>query len=113
MFEQTGCDMVMVGRGAMGAPWIFRQINTYLSEGKMLPDPPISRKMELMLRQARLMCEYKDPRTALLQMRKHAAWYIKGMKGAAELRKRAFKITGILRLKGWLTILLKRKRSLF
>ena len=45
----------------MGAPWIFRQINTYLSEGKMLPDPPISRKMELMLRQARLMCEYKDP----------------------------------------------------
>ena len=98
MFEQTGCDMVMVGRGAMGAPWIFRQINTYLSEGKMLPDPPISRKMELMLRQARLMCEYKDPRTALLQMRKHAAWYIKGMKGAAELRKRAFKITDISEL---------------
>ena len=98
MFEQTGCDMVMVGRGAMGAPWIFRQINTYLSEGKLLPDPPVSRKMELMLKQARLMCEHKDPRTALLQMRKHAAWYIKGMKGAAELRKRAFSITDISEL---------------
>lgn len=57
------------------------------------------------------MCEYKDPRTALLQMRKHAAWYIKGMKGAAELRKRAFKITDISELEGLAYDIVKEEKE--
>ena len=98
MYEYTGCDMVMVGRGAMGAPWIFSQINAYLSEGRILPDPPLAEKMRIMLCQARLMSKYKSPHMACLQMRKQAAWYIKGVKGAAEFRQKAFKITEIAEL---------------
>ena len=98
MYEYTGCDMVMVGRGAMGAPWIFSQINAYLSEGRILPDPPLAEKMRIMLCQARLMSNYKSPHMACLQMRKQAAWYIKGVKGAAEFRQKVFKITEIAEL---------------
>lgn len=87
MYEQTGCDMVMVGRGAMGAPWIFQQINTYVREGIRLPDPPLSQKLTVLIRQCERMCRYKDPTLAMLQIRKHAAWYIKGLPGAAGFRQ--------------------------
>ncbi len=86
MLEQTGCDMVMVGRGAMGAPWIFQQINAYYNEGVLLPDPPLAQKMTVLIRQCEMMCRYKDPHLAMLQIRKHAAWYIKGLPGAAKYR---------------------------
>ena len=87
MLEQTGCDMVMVGRGAMGAPWIFQQINAYYNEGVLLPDPPLAQKMLVLIKQCEMMCHYKDPYLAMLQIRKHAAWYIKGLPGAARFRK--------------------------
>ncbi len=87
MLEQTGCDMVMVGRGAMGAPWIFQQINAYYNEGVLLPDPPLAQKMMVLIKQCEMMCRYKDPYLAMLQIRKHAAWYIKGLAGAAKFRK--------------------------
>jgi nifR3 family TIM-barrel protein len=87
MYEQTGCDFVMVGRGAMGAPWIFSQINAYLSDGIILPDPPLSKRMLIMLDQIGRMKEYKGERTAMMEARKHVAWYMRGLKGAAELRK--------------------------
>ena len=87
MLEETGCDMVMVGRGAMGAPWIFQQINAYYNEGVLLPDPPLAQKMLVLIKQCEMMCKYKDPYLAMLQIRKHAAWYIKGLPGAARFRK--------------------------
>lgn len=87
MLEQTGCDMVMVGRGAMGAPWIFQQINAYFHQGVLLPDPPLAQKMMVLIKQCEMMCRYKDPYLAMLQIRKHAAWYIKGLPGAAKFRK--------------------------
>lgn len=87
MYEQTGCDFVMVGRGAMGAPWIFSQINAYLSDGIILPEPPLSKRMLIMLDQIGRMREYKGERTAMMEARKHVAWYMRGLKGAAELRK--------------------------
>ncbi|MBR4868736.1 MAG: tRNA dihydrouridine synthase DusB [Clostridia bacterium] len=87
MLEQTDCDMIMVGRGAMGAPWIFQQINAYFNEGVLLPDPPLAQKMMVLIRQCEMMCRYKDPYLAMLQIRKHAAWYIKGLPGAAKFRK--------------------------
>lgn len=99
LLEQTNCDMVMVGRGAMGAPWIFKQINTYLSEGILLPDPPLSMKMLTLLRQCEAMCQYKDPYVAMLQIRKHAAWYIKGLPGAAAFRGQCGQISSIDDLK--------------
>lgn len=89
MLEQTGCDYIMVGRAAMGAPWIFRQINAYLESGVLLPEPELEEKMQLLRRQAEYMLLYKDPRNAYLELRKHAAWYMRGLKGAAELRRRS------------------------
>ena len=87
MYEQTGCDMVMVGRAAMGRPWIFSQINALLSSEQILPDPPLSQKMLIMIRQIELMNKYKDPHNAMLEARKHTAWYMHGLRGAANLRK--------------------------
>ncbi len=99
LLEQTNCDMIMVGRGAMGAPWIFKQINTYLSQGILLPDPPLSMKLLILLRQCEAMCEYKDPYIAMLQIRKHAAWYIKGLPGAASFRGQCGQISSMDDLK--------------
>lgn len=87
MYETTGCDFVMVGRGAMGAPWLFSQINAYLKDGVVLPEPPFSKRMLIMLDQIGRMKEYKGERTAMMEARKHVAWYMKGLKGAAELRR--------------------------
>ena len=89
MYEQTGCDLVMVGRGALGAPWIFTEINALLGEERLLPPPPLSRRMSILLRQTQLAAEYKGEKVALLEARKHAAWYMRGLHGAAELRTAA------------------------
>lgn len=89
LYEQTGCDLVMVGRGALGAPWLFAQINAYLQEGRVLPDPPVAKRMAVLLRQISLAVEYKGERVAMREARKHAAWYMRGLRGAAGLRARA------------------------
>ncbi len=87
MLNETGCDFLMVGRGALGAPWIFSAINAYLKKGEILPEPDIEEKMEVMLRHIRTLCEYKGEYVGMREARKHAAWYIKGMRGAAEFRR--------------------------
>ena len=89
LYEQTGCDLVMVGRGALGAPWLFAQINAYLQEGRVLPDPPVAKRMAVLLRQISLAVEYKGERVAMREARKHAAGYMRGLRGAAGLRARA------------------------
>ncbi len=89
LFEHTDCDMVAVGRGALGAPWIFTQIEAYLSHEAILPDPPVSKRMELLFRQTRMAVEHKGEKIALLQARKHASWYMRGLQGAAKLRTQA------------------------
>ena len=87
MLEETGCDYLMVGRGALGRPWVFSQISAYLKEGVILPEPPVSERMLVMLRHIRLLCEYKGERVGIREARKHAAWYIKGIRGAAAYRQ--------------------------
>ena len=87
MYEQTGCDYVMVGRGACGSPWIFMQINAYLSETRVVHTPPVSQRMVTLLQQVKLMIEYKGERIALREARKHAAYYMKGLHGAAAYRR--------------------------
>lgn len=93
MYEQTGCDLVMVGRGALGAPWLFARIEAYLNQGTLLPDPPFSRRMSLLLRQAEMAVAFKGERVAMREMRKHAAWYVRGLRGAAALRAAAGQLT--------------------
>lgn len=91
MMRDTGCDLVMVGRAALGQPWIFEEINAYF-EGKSFTVPTVSEQMAVLIRQAEMAISQKGEKLALLQTRKHAAWYIKGMAGAAELRKKCGEI---------------------
>lgn len=86
MFEQTGCDAVMIGRGARGNPWIFRQINAYLKNGKMTAGPDAEELCNMILRHARMLIEVKGEYTGIREMRKHFAWYTAGMKHASGLR---------------------------
>jgi len=90
MMEQTGCDLVMVGRAALGNPWIFTQINAYLTDScRILPPPGIHERMLVMMKHIKLMCDYKGERRAMNEARKHVGWYLKGLKNAASFRRRA------------------------
>ncbi len=88
LMEKTGCDMVMIGRGALGRPWVFSQINAYLDHEVILPEPPVVEKMRVMLKHIETLCEYKGERVGIREARKHAAWYTKGLHGAANYRSR-------------------------
>lgn len=86
MLEQTDCDMVMIGRGALGNPWIFRAINALYDHGRPLPEPGIFERMRVMRAHLLRLCEYKGEYVGIREARKHAAWYIKGFHGASRLR---------------------------
>lgn len=88
MMEETGCDGVMVGRAARGNPWIFRQIDAYLSQG-IEPEPADREEVRrTILEHAALMMEYKGEYLAIREMRKHISWYTSGMKNSAAFRGR-------------------------
>ena len=96
MLERTGCDAVAVGRGAQGRPWVFHQINAYLSpELRIIPEPPMSEIMRVMINHVQKICEYKGESIGIKEARKHAAWYIKGFKGAAQYRAYIGKLSSL------------------
>ena len=86
MYEETGCDLIMAGRGTLGRPWLFRQINDYLTTGRYAPEPDVKTKMEVMLAHEKRICELRGDKVGMLEIRKHALWYTKGLKGSAKLR---------------------------
>lgn len=87
MLEKTGCDAIMIGRGALGKPWLFSQINAYLDECRVLPEPTTTQKMVIMLKHIEKIIEYKGEYTAMREARHHAGYYTKGMRGGAQLRR--------------------------
>lgn len=95
MFEKTGCDAIMVAQGALGKPWIFQQIASYLNHTIILPDPPLEQQMVYMLRHVRKIVEYKGEKIGMREARKHAAWYLKGIRGAAAYRRKCGALTSI------------------
>lgn len=86
MFEQTKCDAVMIGRGAQGNPWIFKQINDYMTNGTEFTKPSANEVCDMIMRHAGILIEAKGEYTGIREMRKHFAWYTAGMKHAAVLR---------------------------
>lgn len=86
MQRETGCDGVMIGRGAQGNPWIFSSLLEYNRTGVIPPKPDWEEVRAMMLRHARLQLEFKGNYIGIREMRKHVSWYTKGMKGAARLR---------------------------
>ncbi len=86
MYNVTGCDLVMVARGALGNPWLFSQIDEYISTGKYSDIPPIEERMAVMREHISLMVEYKGE-YAIREARKHCGYYMVGLHGAAQLRR--------------------------
>ena len=86
LLDYTGCDAIMVGRGAQGNPWLFKRIIHYLETGELLPEPTAEERVEKALRHARMLIDYKGEYIGVREMRKHMAWYMKGLPGASELR---------------------------
>jgi len=86
VLEETGCDGVMVGRGSLGNPWLLPRIEKYIAERILLPEPSHQEKIKVALEHFERVLHYKGERIGLNEMRKHAVWYIKGIRSAAQLR---------------------------
>ena len=107
ILDYTGCDGVMIGRGAQGNPWIFSRIAHYLKSGEMLPEPTPVQRINKAMEHVRLLVKYKGEYLGIREARKHVAWYIKGLKNAARIRQRVMKASGVEEmeqmLKAWET----------
>lgn len=88
MLDATGCDAVMIGRGAQGNPWIFGEVNHYLSTGELRPRPGAVERLRMLKRHFDLLCKYKGAGTGVREIRTHAGWYIKGLPESARWRSR-------------------------
>ncbi|MBC8015731.1 MAG: tRNA dihydrouridine synthase DusB [Sporomusaceae bacterium] len=86
MLAETGCDGLMIGRGAQGNPWIFRQVARYLATGEVVPPPTTEERLLLMLRHLDMLIEHKGEYLGIREMRRHGAWYTKGLHHSSELR---------------------------
>lgn len=98
MYEDTNCDLVMVGRGALGKPWLFQQISAYMKTGNILPDPPVSQRMIIMLKHIANICDDRGVKVGIREARKHALWYTKGLRGATEYRRQMSNLESIEQL---------------
>ena len=91
MLDETGCDAVMIGRGVLGNPWLIKECVEYLNNGKLPSPVTIKEKIEMIKRHYLLLEENKTEKLALLEMRTHAAWYLKGVKNGTALKEKIFK----------------------
>lgn len=98
MLQETGCDGIMIGRGAQGNPWLFRQILHWMETGEKEEKPAIEEIKSMILRHARLLEEYKGTYTGIREMRKHVAWYTAGCPGSAKLRAKVNEVESFSQL---------------
>ena len=105
LVRQTGCDGIMIARGAEGNPWIFSEMIRWEETGELPPRPDKDEIREMMLKHARLQLEYKGEFCGIREMRKHVAWYTKGLKGAARLREKVNAVESLEELENLLTSL--------
>lgn len=95
MFDITGCDAVMIGRGAIHNPWIFRQAKHYIKTGEMTPEPSLSEKIDLLIMHLKYSAAYKGERRGVLEMRKHYSGYLKGLPNIAKFRLELMQYTNL------------------
>lgn len=93
MYEYTNCDLVMIGRGSYGRPWLFAQIKDFFEGRNPRPEPDLDEKIDIMREHIRLLVEDKGEETGMKEARRQAAWYVKGLKGAAKLRNEFSQMT--------------------
>ena len=108
MLKETGCDGIMVARGAKGNPWLFGRINHYLDTGEVLPGPSMVEIKAMILRHGRMLVQFKGEGVAMREMRGHMAWYTKGMPHSATLRN---EINQVETLEGFVELLDRKIQS--
>lgn len=108
MLKETGCDGIMVARGAKGNPWLFGRINHYLDTGVVLPGPSMAEIKAMILRHGRMLVQFKGEGVAMREMRGHMAWYTKGMPHSATLRN---EINQVETLEGFVELLDRKIQS--
>ena len=108
MLKETGCDGIMVARGAKGNPWLFGRINHYLDTGEVLPGPSMAEIKAMILRHGRMLVRFKGEGVAMREMRGHMAWYTKGMPHSATLRN---EINQVETLEGFVELLDRKIQS--
>lgn len=86
MLTETGCDGIMIGRGSQGNPWLFCQVIHFLKTGELLPPPTLGERRSIILRHLDMLVDFKGEHIGIREMRRHAAWYTKGLPHSAELR---------------------------
>lgn len=92
MLSHTGCDGLMIARGAQGNPWIFRQMRTYFETGELIEKPSFSEVCEMILRHAKMQADWKGEKRGIMEMRTHVAWYTAGYPHSASIRREMNKI---------------------
>jgi nifR3 family TIM-barrel protein len=101
MQHATGCAGVMIGRGSFGQPWIFSQTRALLEGGALPSAPPVEQRFAIALEHARMVQAYEpDPEGAALEFRKHLGWYVRGLPGSAELRRKLHQVNGLTEVEG-------------
>lgn len=90
MLDETGCDLIMIGRGVLGNPWLIKQINAYLEEEIILPNPTFIERIDMCLEHLNNLYELKNEKLAALEIRNHIAWYLKGMPNSNEIKNKIF-----------------------
>jgi len=93
MIDDTGCDAIMIGRGSRGNPWIFSRTVALLNKGEEIPIPKDQERIKICIKHFELLCKLKGERIAVPEMRKHVAWYTKGMRNSSEMRNKINNIT--------------------
>ena len=88
MLEETGCDGIMIGRAARGNPWIFKRVSHYLDTGEILPLPSTDEVLDMILRHAKMLIDFKGEYTGIREMRTHICFYVSGMRHANDIRRR-------------------------
>lgn len=91
MLEYTKCDAIMIGRGVLGNPWLIKEIDTYLKTGKIIPKPTYKERINMCYHHLNYLLKFKCERVAILEMRSHIAWYIKGLPYHKEVQNQVFK----------------------
>ena len=90
MIDETGCDLIMIGRGVLGNPWLIKQINSYLEDGIILSDPTWLERIDMCLEHLNNLYELKNEKLAVLEIRNHIAWYLKGLPNSNEIKNKIF-----------------------
>lgn len=86
MYRETGCDLVMIGRGSYGRPWIFEEVRHYFETGELLPEKSLEEKLDVLTEHIKLIISFKGENVGMREARKHAVWYLKGIQNAAHYR---------------------------